>query len=259
MMNLIKSELFKIRKERNLFFIILGIISVLSLSIFGFSSKVTVIGIRNILNTNSINLASGSNILIEILKSGDILILMFLPIIISVFMMDFTTGTVKNNIISGYSRSKIYISKLIVCSIICIALVLIYSTVAFVLITLKNGYDGKLTFNLIVDTIKIIALQCPLYIAAISTAFMIGAITKRKSAVITIYLLYQVVVLMISAILGRIFPSIIKYEPISNLDKVAHIGTNTCSDNLMFIIIGLIIILVTTIIGILRINKIDIK
>lgn len=48
-------------------------------------------------------------------------------------------------------------------------------------------------------------------------------------------------------------------EPISNLDKVAHIGSNTFSDNLIFIVIGLVILVVTMFIGLTKINRMDIK
>ncbi|NEZ47155.1 hypothetical protein FDF74_08025 [Clostridium niameyense] len=259
MMNLIKAELFKVKKEKNLLFMVLGLIGILSLALFKLNNQTTVIGIRNILNTNSVNFSVGSNILIEILKSADILVLIFLPIIISTFMTDFSIGTVKNNVISGYSRSKIYISKLIVSSMICIFLVLVYSLVSFLILTLINGYDGNLTIKLILNTIKVISIQTPLYIAIISTTFMVGSITRSKSIVISIYLLYQVLVCMIVHLFQNLSLNIIRYEPISNLDKAAHIGTNTFSNNITFILMGLIIIIISSTIGILRINKMDIK
>lgn len=259
MMGLIKSELYKTRKEKYIPIIILGIVGVVFFSIFGFSNKVTVIGIKNVLGTNAINLSSGSSMMIEILKSGDVLILFFLPVVTSILMMDFSVGTIKNNIISGYSRSKIYISKLMVSSMICILFVLLYSLSAFLFSIFKNGYDGNLTLSLILNTIKVIAIQSPMYIAAISTAFMLGVITQRKLIVVTIYLLYQVAILMLCSICGRIGLNIATYEPISNLDKVANIGVNTFSYNLIFVLSSICIILITTTIGIIINNKMDIK
>lgn len=88
---------------------------------------------------------------------------------------------------------------------------------------------------------------------------MVGSITRSKSIVISIYLLYQVLVCMIVHLFQNLSLNIIRYEPISNLDKAAHIGTNTFSDNITFILMGLIIIIVSSTIGILRINKMDIK
>lgn len=259
MMNLMKSELYKVKKERYLLITILGLLGTLCLVMFGFSNDIIVIGIKNVLGTNIVDLSSGSNILVEILKSADVLVLFFLPIIISVFMMDFSVGTIKNNIISGFSRTKIYISKLIISSVICLFLVLIYTILAFLLSILKNGYDGNLTFTLILEVGKVILIQLPLYISTITMAFMIGVLTQRKSVVITIYLLYQVIVLMFLAIIKKLPINIIKYEPISNLDKAAYIGTNTFNDNLTFILIGISIMVITTTIGIINFNRMDIK
>lgn len=258
MMNLIRSEFFKLKKEKNIYIVLLLIV-LLFFIMSKFAHDYIVIGLKNILGTNRVNFNSGSNITVEILKSGDILILLFLPIISSVLMTDFSAGTVKNNIISGYSRSKIYLSKLVVCSITCIFIVLFYVIMAFLMVTIKNGYDGNLDLNLILNTLKVIVIQMPIYIGIISTAFMIGVLTQNKTVVITVYLLYQFVAETIFIALGDKISNIMQYEPISNLDKVAHIGSNTFSDNLIFIVIGLVILVVTMFIGLTKINRMDIK
>lgn len=60
------------------------------------------------------------------------------------------------------------------------------------MVTIKNGYDGNLDLNLILNTLKVIVIQMPIYIGIISTAFMIGVLTQNKTVVITVYLLYQI-------------------------------------------------------------------
>lgn len=258
MMNLIKAELFKIRKEKTFLVVCLGILLVICAAIFGFRDNVC-IGIRNVLGTNRINLNSGSNIMFEILKSADILVLLFLPIIISVFMNDFSVGTIKNTIISGYSRSKIYLSKLIVSCIVCLVLVLIYSFTAFLINIIRHGYNGGFSLALIIDTLKVIALQIPIYFGTISIAFMIGILTNKKTLLITVYMLYQVIVLMLFVMFNNRIGDFIKYEPISNLDMAANIGVNSFSTNMQIMIIGLVMIIISLSIGLIRINKIDIK
>ncbi|MGG5463282.1 ABC transporter permease [Clostridium sp. B9] len=258
MMNLIKSEVFKLKREKNLYIVLLLIVILFSV-ISNFTYENVVIGLKNILGTNRVNLNSGSYIMVEMLKSADILILLFLPIISSILMIDFSSGTIKNNIISGYSRSKIYLSKLIVCSITCILIVLFYVVIAFCMVTIKNGYDGSLDLNLILETIKVILIQIPIYIGIISTAFMIGILTQNKTVVISIYLLYQFVIEIIFIAFGDKLSNIMQYEPISNLDKVAHISTNTSGDNLTFILIGIVMIVVTIFIGLIKMNRMDIK
>lgn len=258
MMNLIRAEFFKLKKEKNIYIVLL-IIILLFFIMSQFAHDYIVIGLKNVLGTNRVNLNSGSNIINEILKSADILMLLFLPIISSVLMTDFSVGTIKNNVISGYSRSKIYLSKLIVCSITCILIVLFYVISAFFMNIIKNGYDGALNINLILNTIKIIVIQIPIYIGIISTAFMIGVLTQNKTVVITIYLLYQFVIEILFMALGDKVNNIMQYEPISNLDKVAHIETNALSNNLSFIAIGLVMLTITIFIGLAKINNMDIK
>lgn len=109
MINLIKAELFKL-KRNNTFWVLMGIVT----AFYALANYLVIIDWWQMNNTGFYNVG---------LKEYNAMDMVKLPLIFNLIIstlagffinVDYTTGTIKNQILSGNKRSHIYLAKLIV-------------------------------------------------------------------------------------------------------------------------------------------------
>lgn len=153
MRNLISSEFYRLRKEKSLFIIFIVFTALSFLSSFGQTLLAVIFeelyGEQLVYpNTREVFAASfdlSSNLGLFLLISS-----------IVVCCREFQYGSIRNKIISGYKRSEIYFSKLIVLTCYALVLSVAYSLLTLLFYIFSLGYIGA-EFNLMefIEYIKI--------------------------------------------------------------------------------------------------------
>jgi len=259
MINLIRAEFYRILRSRSFwvtFMVFLALIAAIGLS--GLAGSIGVATSETIATAESI-VKSGSSFQLASLQSGDTLLYFFLALITSIIAYDFTGQTAKNVLLRGTSRTSYYLSKLIVVSIICLAYVLVYSTLPFIIGTLMYGAGVEFETY---DYGRIILAQLPIYLAIISLGVLLAMTVKRTGPIVAIYMASFMVPSLIITFLTQVderFVKLFDYLLDIALRKVAFL-TPITNDHLLFsYALGICAIIGTTALGIYLFQKSEIK
>lgn len=263
MYNLIKFELYKLRRSKT-FKISLILISVCVVFIvfkyFSSSHKLMIFNsvfngreygfwinnFKDKLNPKPVEFVHSAMGLIPILE----IIVMFL---VGEFIIDeYSDGTIKNIIFYGHKREKVCISKIITMAIATLILssLLFFGTVigAFISGAIKN-----FTHVNILQEICFILLIFIIFIAITTCYTFLSILIKNKAIVVTIGMIY---IFLSSIFIGRF--SLQKYTPTFMLMDIGIIPPT--SENIIHMIITcIILIIVTSFLGIFLFKKQDIK
>ncbi len=175
MNNLIKNELFKMKKDKSLK---VALIITLALTVFTVLSNLLV----NELMESIITDDTIGGIFIDVKYSVSTFFSLannfgfILPVFIAIFICkDFSYGTIRNKIIAGYSKTKVYLSTLFSSLIIGVVLVLINLLLTIVLsfLLLKGNVD-------VLWLLKICGLGMLVYIETLSFITMIAMMTRSQ-------------------------------------------------------------------------------
>jgi len=234
MINLIKSDLYRIFKGKAVY--ITTLITILFIILNTFQLNPGWIGVNNsILDQNTEQHISKkdqekiykANSIIEerkimkkypyevdkaILGANANLYYLFIVIIVIVITTDFSNNTIKNTISSTIARNKYYFSKLITAILLCTITIIINNYGTYFINILING--PKFSSNLIEIT-KITIYQLPLMYGIISLLLSISTITKKTSTfnTITIPLIMTFQLLILGFIsLFKVNHNILLYE-----------------------------------------------
>lgn len=171
---------------------------------------------------------------------------------------DFSSGYIKDVVVYGHSRAKIFLSNCIVFSIGVLILSLIFPITFTIINTLKNGYGEAFNSNTIMYMLRIVLLMV-LVIFAMGCFAGFLAFIARSNAVL---ILFIVIVNSISQIgatttnetIKIIFEYSIFYQ--LNLISIENISSN---EIFQVVIASTITIFLSITIGILIFKKLDIK
>ena len=181
MSNLVKNELFKMKKDKSLK---VALIITIALTVFTVLSNLLVNKLmENILGSDTL-----SGVFFDVKYSVSTFFSLtnnfgfILPIFIALFICkDFSYGTIRNKVIAGYSKTKVYLSTLCSSLIIGIALVLINLLLTIVLsfMLLKGSVD-------ILWLLKICGLGMLVYIETLAFITMIAMLSKSQAITIIV-------------------------------------------------------------------------
>jgi len=254
MKSLMASDLFKLKKGKYLYGCTIG--SVL-LRIF------IIIIMYSVLQMDDSSSASGYEILSKAIGSGSALLV---SIAISIFVgAEFGFGTIKNSATKAFSRTRIYMSKLLVSFIATICILLITAVVYVLLGTIVFGW-GTPPDGYILDAIAKMGVQIYLNLA-LSSMFVMVAILIRQSAgsiAINICILQfaGLVAQICSLAFDKLFHLTIefsKYLPSTIISDTVDVEKLTSELTIRGLVAGAVIIVLTTAFGIFSLQKRDIK
>ena len=161
MRNIIRADLYRIFNGKGVYIAIISFIAYLILLV-GSSGMgtigVDVSSIQNPDDVTMVEVADGVEVAIRDFTPTKVtgriapkaladgvsdLIYFFLPFIVINVATDFSTGTAKNLLAGGLSRTKYFMSKMILIGIICVIIVLMYLIFSIGISTIMNGFHGS--------------------------------------------------------------------------------------------------------------------
>lgn len=201
MLNIIKSDLFRIVRGKAIYISIIIMIIMLITSIIGMAPGrigivVTNSEIRKETGENSelqekisdtSSLLETRKILKEygefeldrqIIGANSNLYYIFIVVVFTIVCADLSGGTVKNTLSSAISRKKYYLSKLIISLILGTIIIFINNYAIYFLNILINGVKFSTDF---VEFTKLTIIQLPIMYGIISVLVCIAFVTKRKA------------------------------------------------------------------------------
>ena len=261
MINLLKADLYKLFKNKS--FYICLILSILfsymtTMMNFAYNSFSNAQSMYSLLQMPELN---G----IYMLKTSFGVGMLFYSIFIAIFIAsEFSWQTIKNIVSRGFSREKIYISKLISCSLTSIIITFSYVLVAILYATIKSGF-GKLPSHFVLSLIKMILLECLVVISITSLFVMIVFLIKGIAGSVATNLLINffsgdLIVIAITLLLEKILKKDIDVGKYWLFSYNNIFGSFSLNNDVIFrgIIVCVLSFIVFTAIGIISFKKRDI-
>lgn len=260
MLNLIKAELYRIFRSKALWITLIVLIAFLTIN--GLTGAVGTMGTFNEdvdAMRETTNGLKGSLVQLYQMATGDNLFYFFLPILVAVIATDFTNGTVRNVLARGSSRTKYYLSKLILSILLCSIFIIIYETYPLAIGTIRYGLGDY--FN-IFNYWRILLTQIPIYLAVVSLGTFIALTVKKTATLNAIYIpIFVVTQLIIATLIGfnDKFKWLIDYELSLGIRKYVFTETITNNNIISAFTLGISVIIITTVLGIILFRKSEIK
>ncbi len=281
MLNIIKSDLYRIIRGKAIYISLLVIIAMFTLSCFelapgyvGMSNNnLEEKGIRDhLLSDEELEEYYKMNSMKEerefmkkfpykldkaIIGANTNLYYIFIVIVVIVLTTDFSNSTAKNTISSSISRKKYYISKLITILTISTGLILFNNYGTYIVNLIMNG---KAFSSGLGEITKITLYQLPLLYGIISLLVCISALTRKTAIFNTVAIPFIIVfelLLMSIVTLFKINKDIFQWEFQVALSKLVTNPTNSYIIKCAFL--GIAAIVVFNIIGYKAIKKAEIK
>lgn len=267
MNNLLKSEFSKLFKQK--VFYIASVVIVLLGAFISFLFYAVI----SLANDNLINAAGGDSDDLAALKDLDgvnfsviaisfvhIIGIMLIVILAIYIANEFTNRTIKNPIIKGYSRVKVYLSKLIPSYFVVLCLAVLFEVSSVVVATLLWG-KGALSKTDTIGMIKSVSLELFLYLGLVSFFVALAMILQSNGLFIGISL---TILILISGgfsaadnFLGD-DANTGKYWIVTAIEDSGLIDISN-ADIITGLIVGTIYIVIPTLIGIIYFRKHDLK
>lgn len=281
MLNIIKSDFYRILRGKAIYISMLVIIAMFTLSCFelapGFvgmsNNNLEEKGIRDqLLSDEELEEYYKTNSMKEerefmkkfpykldkaILGANTNLYYIFIVIVVIILTTDFSNSTVKNTISSSISRKKYYIAKLISILIICTGLILFNNYGVYFVNLIMNG---KAFSSGLGEITKITLYQLPLIYGIISLLVCISALARKTAIFNTVSIPFIIVfeLLLMSAVtLFKINPDIYQWE---YQVAISRLAANPANEYIIkCAILGIAYIVIFNIIGYKAIKKAEIK
>lgn len=267
MYNLIKSDFYKLRHSKafkNSLIIIIFIIAWNMKLYFTNSNKIYIfhdslnnkeVGftINNFINRNNPKVMEFFNTAIGFIPVVQIVIISLVVVFV---INEYYNGTIKNIVSYGHKRIYIYMSKLIVSSlsIFIILFILTFGQVAMGIIFTKCSVNSCE----IIKMIKMLITIWLVFTAMSSIYILFSVIIRNKSVVISIGILSMFLCLIYIKFICNLLNNYYKYIPTYMLIDIPNIYSNSSAIGLL-VSNSIIVILITSVIGIVVFERQDIK
>lgn len=261
MLNIIRADIYRLVRSKSIYITAGVLIIYVSLLVFtegtiGVAANIAVKAEDAVVEN------AGLSTLTKLLESTNNLIYFLLPIFLSVSATMFSCGTVKNDIASGISRTKLYFSKLILCSILCAAIMILYVFSGFLFIAIFQGFQDSLTWKNTLDILKITGAQVIFLLAFTSIGVFLSFATRRSAVVNGAYIAFStlpVVIITIISDANKKFLELLKYDLVGCIQSLTKIDILPDTDILRIFTIGVVYIFVSTLGGLLLFRRAEIK
>lgn len=195
MINLIKAELFKLKRNHT-FWILMGVVPL----VYALYLGADIWRIRD-LGLYKIELEE----YLTIQTIGLMQTILFFNLIISTLAgffisTDYTTGVVKNQVLSGNKRSHIYLSKLIVFSLSAVITTVILPVVAIIIGTNIGGYNEIFISSTLIYWLRSFGLYTLIIMAYSSVVMLIATLTRESGKTIIITVVMTIILVTIEIV-----------------------------------------------------------
>jgi ABC-type transport system involved in multi-copper enzyme maturation permease subunit len=134
---------------------------------------------------------------------------LILPVLIGIIVCrDFAAGTVRNKIISGHSKSSVYLSHFVSAVLTGVALYALYALLSLVFGSLILGYGSKINSGEIIFILKILLMGTLIFAFTASLSVFFAAVTRSMGMTIIL----QISAMLLLSVLGSL-PAMIADMP----------------------------------------------
>ena len=253
---LLKADLYRLFKTKSYYILNITILGLILLNLI-IAKRQDIVD-----ETDLLSEFTGIEVSAGVVTGGNVAI--YMSIFVAIFVAhEFTHGTMKNVVSKGYSRIKIYLSKLIAVSVattLMFLAILIFTTIVGTVVT---GEFGEITGTYALEFLRMLAIVTLLYLAFSSLYLMIVMIVRSSGGAIAINLIG---VTMFGPEIYELFNWLFKnkydfnkYSLTNNVLLYNESLSPPLEDIGRSIIVGLVFLVVTTLIGSLVFEKTDIK
>ncbi|MCL2528199.1 MAG: ABC transporter permease [Defluviitaleaceae bacterium] len=227
MMNIIRGDIYRILRGKGLY-ITLVVVLLLNVLILGPRLSVGI----NFGTTHEDLGAEMPSVYIDGIAAADILftnmnniVFFMLPIITIAATAIFTNKTVKNDISFGVSRTKLYMSKLLLSGALCAVLVIFYIATGMLIATIAHGFGGPVPAGFWLNMVQTVGAQLIALLGVTSMGIFMVFTFKRSSAVVGAYIAFWLVPVMLIMLLASVIdPRILRMLDFDLMFALDHLG-----------------------------------
>lgn len=264
-MKLLRSDLYRFFKSKAFYFCLLVMVVLIAGSAFLMEWSLSVIESdqSSMIDTSSVSLfKDGISYGVQSISDGSIHL--FLAIVTSIFITaEFSYGTMKNIVSKGYSRAKIYLSKLITMAIMTIIMIVVAFASGTIAATIITGQFGTFTWTYLGEVLRVFGIQVLLHTALSSLFVMFAMIIRNNGGTIA----FNIIVVsmfgqLLYQLLELIFKNKIMFSNYSLRHNISLYYTNIAppvEDIVRSILVGITFLTVSTLIGVFAFRNMDIK
>ena len=261
MLNLIRADLYRLAHGKTLW-VTTGLLSLFALlmgsGIFAPTLRMT-IGHNRV--EQSSPLINGAQAPFVLMASPEYLLYALLPLLIAVACADFTHGAIKNTLSRGRSRAQVYAARLLLASLIGIALDLLQIALALVAGASALGFGQPFNPAYFGRLAEVFLLQMPLILGVISTGIFLTFLFQRIIPTVGVYLLGFTTIFMLTTLWAANpaeFRLWLRYDILYGLRMIAT-QVLPSPDAFRWAALGAGTMLASTALGILAFQKSDLR
>ena len=190
------------------------------------------------------------------------LVFFLLPLILAVAVPIFTHNTVKNDLAWGFSRTKLYFSKLLLAIVLCAFLLFFYMATGMLIAAILNGIGGPIPDGYFRNLFLTLGAQLVMLIAMTCIGVFLVFTTKRTAAVNGIYITFCLVPSLIIMIFFQAGFDVYRLLEFDVFQGINYLGFHDQLDQRALINImgtGVFYVVATTFFGILLFKRAEIK
>jgi ABC-2 type transport system permease protein len=268
MMNIIRADLYRITRGKALF-ITFGIVIALAVAFvlaLHFSDSEVPVMDASIIATIGDAYAgqlyhsfNGAGTAAGLFSLSSLLIMFIIPIFNVVAAHVFQEGAAKNEVTWGFSRSKIYLTRLLIVSILCVLLLFAFVGTGTILATILAGFGDMAALP---GLLASFAAQSFMFIAAGATGIFLVFTIKGSFVVVEIFggLMFGLSFLTMILSFSGLDTSVILYADVmTSIGVLANASQLETSRLLIALGVGAAFLLIPTAIGLAMFRKAEIK
>jgi len=262
MINIMRADMYRILRGKAIYitFAIVLVLTILMVYIFRSAPNIGVT-IDDPYFMVAAETMSGAIAATMALGSMDNLTAFFL-VIFSIIAVDaFACNAIKNELSTGASRTKLFMSKWMLSSLVSIGLMLLYLLISVIFATTVDGF-GYWGDGLFLDVLQAFGAQAVITMALCSVGVFLSFTLRKSGAVIGIYLAVIFAPTMILALLSLAFPDVmdlLRFDLNSQYGVFAQMATQSATDIARGFAIGLGFLIVSIVGGIMLFKRAEIK
>ncbi len=261
MTNLIKADIYRILRGKA-FYVTLGL--VILFSAINIVAGTIVIGVNTEAAeafASSFEYFDGVAAASFLMTSGDSTLYFAVAMFITTSMDMFTFGAVKNDISSGMPRNKLYYSKWILSSVICVLILLAYLGAGIALAAVLHG-AGDWSGAVLPNFFKAAGGQLLLLLALNSVGIFFCFLMRNSTAAACSYIAFTVLPGMVFSIIALINPRfdwLRGYDLRAMMTSFAYIGEMASADIIRNVIVGAVVLAASAFAGMAVFKRAEIK
>lgn len=197
MLNLLRADFYKLRRSKSFYICLVLTVLLVAYIIIDFSSSAH---IKEQLSPSTFHW-------IYMLFEEKAFLPYFIPVFQAIFITmlitnEYSAGTIKDSVSLGFSRTKIYMSKLITVSVGTVLLILVAIFTTGITSVFVFGIYGSFSMNDLLLLVRMLLIQLLLYTAYGSVFLMIASLIKNIGGTMAFSIFFSLIIGSLSSVFG---------------------------------------------------------